>query len=231
MREERENKIKSLPMDDRPREKLAAKGPESLSDAELLAILLRTGKKGRNVIEVARDLLEEHGNLALLAGKSLSAITKVNGIGKDKGATLLAAFEISRRIALRAKNFSEYQISAPSEIGEIFVPILRDEEKEKFIVVCLNTANKIIRYSVVSVGNLDTSVVHPREVFKIAIENNAKSIILVHNHPSGSIEPSSADISITQKLVEVGKVMQIPVLDHIIVGGNEHSSMLMKKLI
>lgn len=231
MREERENNIKSLPEDDRPREKLAAKGPESLSDAELLAILLRTGKKGRNVIEVARDLLEEQGNLALLAGKSLSAITKVNGIGKDKGATLLAAFEISRRISLRAKNFSEYQISAPSEIGEIFVPILRDEEKEKFIVVCLNTANKIIRYSVVSVGNLDTSVVHPREVFKIAIENNAKSIILVHNHPSGSIEPSSADISITQKLVEVGKVMQIPVLDHIIVGGNEHSSMLMKKLI
>lgn len=231
MGEERENKIKSLPMDDRPREKLAAKGPESLSDAELLAILLRTGKKGRNVIEVARDLIEEHGNLALLAGKSLSAITKVNGIGKDKGATLLAAFEISRRIALRAKNFSEYQISAPSEIGEIFVPILRDEEKEKFIVVCLNTANKIIRYSVVSVGNLDTSVVHPREVFKIAIENNAKSIILVHNHPSGSIEPSSADISITQKLVEVGKVMQIPVLDHIIIGGNEHSSMLMKKLL
>ena len=231
MGEERENKIKSLPMDDRPREKLAAKGPESLSDAELLAILLRTGKKGRNVIEVARDLLEEHGNLALLAGKSLSAITKVNGIGKDKGATLLAAFEISRRIALRARNFSEYQISAPSEIGEIFVPILRDEEKEKFIVVCLNTANKIIRYSVVSVGNLDTSVVHPREVFKIAIENNAKSIILVHNHPSGSIEPSSADISITQKLVEVGKVMQIPVLDHIIIGGNEHSSMLMKKLL
>jgi len=231
MGEERENKIKSLPMDDRPREKLAAKGPESLSDAELLAILLRTGKKGRNVIEVARDLIEEHGNLALLAGKSLSAITKVNGIGKDKGATLLAAFEISRRIALRARNFSEYQISAPSEIGEIFVPILRDEEKEKFIVVCLNTANKIIRYSVVSVGNLDTSVVHPREVFKIAIENNAKSIILVHNHPSGSIEPSSADISITQKLVEVGKVMQIPVLDHIIIGGNEHSSMLMKKLL
>ena len=231
MGEERENKIKSLPMDDRLREKLAAKGPESLSDAELLAILLRTGKKGRNVIEVARDLIEEHGNLALLAGKSLSAITKVNGIGKDNGPTLLAAFEISRRIALRAKNFSEYQISAPSEIGEIFVPILRDEEKEKFIVVCLNTANKIIRYSVVSVGNLDTSVVHPREVFKIEIENNAKSIILVHNHPSGSIEPSSADISITQKLVEVGKVMQIPVLDHIIIGGNEHSSMLMKKLL
>jgi len=231
MREERENKIKSLPEDDRPREKLASKGPESLSDAELLAILLRTGMKGRNVIEVARDLLEEHGNLASLAGKTLPAITKVNGIGKDKGATLLAAFEISRRIGLRAKNFSEYQISSPSEIGEIFVPILRDEQKEKFIVVCLSTANKIIRYTVVSVGNLDTSVVHPREVFKIAIENNAKSVILVHNHPSGSVEPSSADISITQKLVEVGKVMQIPVLDHIIVGGNEHCSMLMKKLI
>lgn len=228
---ERESKIKSMPEDDRPREKLAGKGPESLSDAELLAILLRTGKKGRNVIEVARDLLEEHGNLALLAGKSLSAITKVNGIGKDKGATLLAAFEISRRIGLRAKNFSEYQISTPSEVGEIFVPILRDEEKEKFIVVCLNTSNKIIRYSVISVGNLDTSVVHPREVFKTALENNAKSIILVHNHPSGSIEPSSADISITQKLVEAGKVMQIPVLDHIIIGGNEYSSMLMKKII
>ncbi|HPO54689.1 MAG TPA: DNA repair protein RadC [Ignavibacteriaceae bacterium] len=231
MGQERDGRIKSLPMDDRPREKLAAKGADSLTDAELLAILLRTGKKGRNVIEVARDLLEEYDNLAMLAGKSLTAITKVNGIGKDKGVTLMAAFEISRRIGLRARNFSDCQISSPSEVGDIFVPILRDEEKEKFIVVCLNTANKIIKYSVISVGSLDTSIVHPREVFKNAIENNAKSIILVHNHPSGNTDPSSADISITQKLVEVGKIMQIPVLDHIIVGGNEYSSMLMKKLI
>jgi len=223
--------VKSLPLDDRPREKLVLKGPESLSDAELLAILLRTGMKGKTVIDVARSLLETHGNLAFLATKSLESLTKVDGIGKDKAAGLLAAFEISRRIAFRSKELNSFSISNPSDVGDLFVSLLRDETKEKFLVVCLNTANKIIKYEVITVGLIDECLVHPREVFKIAIDNNSKSIILIHNHPSGSLEPSAADISITRKLSESGKILEIRVLDHLIIGRNSFYSFKANNLI
>lgn len=153
------------------------------------------------------------------------------GIGNDKAVTLLAAFELSRRIQVQSRWFSDKRITSPQDIADIFIPMLRDEIKENFIVVCLNSANKIIRYVTVSVGNLNSSVVHPREIFKAAIENDSASIILIHNHPSGNPEPSNEDISITKKVVESGKIMDIPVFDHIIVAGNGFTSFVEKRII
>lgn len=224
-------KIKELPEEDRPREKLILRGPQFLSDAELIAILLRTGTKGRSVISVAQELLAKEKNLANLASKSVAALQKNNGIGKDKAATLSAAFEIARRILSQQKYLSNKKITSPQEIAEELIPLLRDENKEQFIVVCLNKSNKIIRKEIISIGSLDSSIVHPREIFKVAVENNAASIILVHNHPSGNPEPSNEDISITKKLVESGKIMNIPVFDHIIIAGNTYTSFVERRLI
>ncbi len=225
------NKIKDIPLDDRPREKLTLRGPQYLTDAELLAILLRTGKKGKSVVAVAQEIINKEGNLAKLASKSLADLKKHSGVGKDKAATLLAAFEISRRILSQNKWLSEKKITSPEDVANIFIPLLRDEVKEQFIVVCLNSANKIIKYEIISIGNLNSSVVHPREVFKSAVENNAASIILLHNHPSGNTEPSNEDITITKKIVEAGKMMDIPVYDHIIIAGNNFTSFVEKRLI
>ncbi len=231
MSENKKLTVKDLPLDDRPREKLLLRGAQSLSDAELVAILLRTGKKGKSVIEIAREIINNEGNLAMLATRSADSLQKVDGIGKDKSATLTAAFELSRRILSQSKWFSNKKVSSPKEIAEVFIPILRDESKEKFIVVCLNSANKIIKHETISVGNLNSSIVHPREVFKVAIDCSAASIILIHNHPSGNPDPSSEDISITKKIVEAGKLMDIPVFDHLIIAGDSYTSFVEKRLI
>ena len=220
-----------MPLEDRPREKLSLRGSQNLTDAELLAILLRTGSKGKSVIQIAHELIKKNGNLAVLASNSFSQMTKIFGIGNDKAATLLAAFELSRRIQSQSKWYSDKKISSPGEVADIFIPLLKDELKERFIVVCLNSANKIIKYEVISVGNLNSSIVHPREVFKVAIENNSASIILIHNHPSGNSDPSNEDISITKKIVETGTIMSIPVFDHIIIAGKNFTSFVEKRLI
>jgi DNA repair protein RadC len=220
-----------LPLEDRPREKLSLRGAQNLTDTELLAILLRTGSKGKSVIQIAQELIKKNGNLAVLASNSFSQMTKISGIGNDKAAALLAAFELSRRIQSQSKWFSDKKISSPGEVADIFIPILKDELKERFIVVCLNSANKIIKYEVISVGNLNSSIVHPREVFKVAIENNSASIILIHNHPSGNPDPSNEDIAITKKIVETGTIMSIPVFDHIIIAGKNFTSFVEKRLI
>jgi DNA repair protein RadC len=223
--------VKDLPLDDRPREKLMLRGPQNLSDAELIAILLRTGKKGKSVISVAQEMVSVHRNLTILASKTLSDLMKIGGIGKDKAATLLAAFELSRRIQSQSKWFSEKRVTSPKDVADIFIPLLRDEVKEKFLLVCLNSANKIITYEIISVGNLNSSVVHPREVFKAAIDHRSASIILLHNHPSGNPEPSNEDIAITKKIVESGIILDIPVFDHIIIAGNIYTSFVEKRLI
>jgi len=230
MNEDRKFTVKELPLDDRPREKLLMRGAQSLSDAELVAILLRTGKKGKSVIEIARELINSEGNLAMLATKTVDSLQKISGIGKDKAATLAAAFELSRRILSQPKWLSNKKITSPQDVAEIFIPILRDDNKEKFIVVCLNSANKIIKHETISIGNLNSSVVHPREVFKVAIDNSSASIILIHNHPSGNPEPSNEDIRITKKIVETGKIMEIPVFDHLIIAGETYTSFVEKRL-
>ena len=231
MNQEKKLTVKDLPIDDRPREKLLMRGAHNLSDAELVAILLRTGKKGKSVIEIAREIISSEGNLAMLATRTVDSLKKVDGIGNDKAATLAAAFELSRRILSQSKWFSNRKITSPQDIAEIFIPILRDEIKEKFIVVCLNSANKIIKYETISIGNLNSSIVHPREIFKVAIDNTSASIILIHNHPSGNVEPSNEDISITKKIVESGKILDIPVFDHLIIAGETYTSFVEKRLI
>lgn len=222
--------VKELPVDDRPREKLLLKGAQSLSDAELIAILLRTGRKGKSVLDISRDLINSERNLALLATRSVQSLTNINGIGNDKAATLAAAFELSRRILSQSKWRNDKKITSPQDIANIYIPILRDEVKEKFIVVCLNSANKVIKEETISVGNLNSSVVHPREIFKVAIDNNSASIILIHNHPSGNPEPSNEDIRITKKMVESGKILEIPVFDHVIIAGETYTSFVEKRL-
>ncbi len=207
------------------------RGAQNLTDAELIAILLRTGRKGKSVIQIAQELINNYRNLAVLSTKSIASLTATAGIGKDKAATLIAAFELSRRIQMQSKWFSNKKITAPQDVADIFIPLIKDEVKEQFIVVCLNSANKIIKHEIISIGNLNSSVVHPREIFKVAIENNSASIILMHNHPSGNPEPSNEDISITKKIVESGKIMDIPVFDHIIIAGNSFTSFVEKRLI
>lgn len=223
--------VKDLPPDDRPREKLLLRGAQNLSDAELVAILLRTGKKGKSVIEIAREIINKEGNLAVLATRTVASLKKIDGIGDDKAATLAAAFELSRRILSQAKSLSNKKITSPQDIAEFFIPLLRDEIKEKFIVVCLNSSNKIISYETISVGNLNSSVVHPREVFKVAIDNSSANIILIHNHPSGNPEPSNEDIRITKKIVEAGKILDILVFDHLIIAAETYTSFVEKRLI
>lgn len=207
------------------------RGTQSLTDAELVAILLRTGVKGISVIEVSQTLVQKYSNLSALALQSIETLKKNNGIGKDKAATLAAAFEISRRVESQSKWYSDKKINSPADIAEIFGPLFRDEIKEKFVVICLNSANKIIRYEVISVGSLNSSIVHAREVFKVAIENNSANIILLHNHPSGNITPSNEDIQVTKRLVEAGKILEISVFDHIIIAGNNYTSFVDKKII
>lgn len=224
-------KVKDLPLDDRPREKLMLRGAQNLTDAELIAILLRTGTKGTSVISVAQNLIAENGNLAVLSTKPLSELVKSPGIGKDKAVTLMAAFEISKRVLSQSKWYSEKKISSPKDVADIFIPLLKDELKERFMLVCLNSANKIIRSEIISIGTLNSSVVHAREIFKAAIENSSASVILIHNHPSGNPEPSNEDIAVTKKLVETGKILDIPVFDHLIIAGNVYTSFVEKRLI
>lgn len=224
-------KVKDLPLDDRPREKLVLRGSQSLSDSELLAILIRTGSKGKSVIQIAQDLIKKYGSLSILAQKSVENLTKDFGIGRDKAATLSAAFELSRRVDFNDKWFSKKKITAPSEVADIFIPILRDEVKEKFIVVCLSSANRIIKHETISIGSLNASIVHPREVFKVAIDNNSANIILLHNHPSGNTEPSREDIAVTKKMVEAGKILDIHVIDHLIIAGGSFTSLVERKML
>lgn len=224
-------KVKDLPLDDRPREKLALRGASSLTDAELIAIILRTGTKGSSVVDISRGLINKYNNLAVLSSKSIDSLVQEKGIGKDKASTLAACFEIARRVSTQQKTLWNKKITSPSDVANYFIPMMKDEIKEKFIVICLNSANKINKYEVISVGNLNSSIVHPREVFKVAIDNDSANIIILHNHPSGNEEPSNEDISITKKIVEAGKILDIQVFDHIIIAGNKFTSFVERHLI
>ncbi len=224
-------KVKDLPLDDRPREKLILRGPQSLTDAELIAIILRTGKKGKSVVTMAHEIINQFGNLNMFFSQTLDSIKKIPGIGNDKAAALAAVFELTRRIDSQKKWYSNKEVTSPKDVAEVFMPLLRDEMKEKFYVICLNSANKIIKYELISEGNLNSSVVHPREVFKVAIDSLSANIILLHNHPSGNVEPSSEDINLTKKMVEAGKLLEISVFDHIVIAGNKYVSFVEKRLI
>ena len=208
-------KIKDLPDSSKPRERFLKHGPEALSDAELFAIILRTGLVGENVMEMANRLISKFG-LVNLFDCSLKELQEIKGIGPSKAMQLLAMSELGKRYN-QEKN-SVKKITCAEDVFKLFHTRLKDKKQEHFYVLMLGTKNKIIGEQLISKGILDSSIIHPREVFKPAIKNSASKIILVHNHPSGNPGPSREDLAITEKLLESGDQIDIKVLDHVIIG-------------
>ena len=215
-----------FPVNDRPREKMAAYGASVLSDAELIAILLRTGTQEKSVMSLANELTANGGLYKRLAGVSqIQELTKIKGLGPTKASAILAAVEIGRRLAT-AKPMERSRFTCPQDGVELLMPRLRFAQKEQVLVVFLNSKNRVIGMEVVSEGSLTNSVVHPREVFQPAILQHAAAIVVAHNHPSGDPRPSPEDREITRMLKEAGVIMNIPVLDHIIIGDGTYFSFL-----
>jgi DNA repair protein RadC len=209
-------RIKDMPNQERPRERLAANGADALSNADLIAILLRTGMKGMSAIDIAGQLIAKFGALENLARASLDEL-QIKGIGRDKAIALKSAFTLARRMAQELRHESPL-LDTPERIADLLREENRVYEVERFQVVLLNTRRKLIRVEQISHGTLDTILVHPREVFKSAISAGAAALVLAHNHPSGDPTPSEADIKVTRDLIRAGQLLKIEVLDHIIIG-------------
>lgn len=213
-------RIKDLPKIERPREKLEKYGPERLSNSELLAIILRTGSKGINVIELANRILKKFSGDGL-SRASIKELKDTFGLGMAKACEIIACFELGRRLLLNKKSLL---LLSPQDVWEELRDI-RDNKKEHFVIFFLDIKNKEITREIISIGSLNASLVHPREVFEPAIRNSASQIIVAHNHPSGDLEPSEEDMKITNKLIEAGKILGIEVLDHVIVAKENFLSM------
>ncbi len=224
--------VRDLPFDERPREKLMASGVACLSNVELLAILLRTGTKEHSVIRVAEQVLARYKDIGITAmmNMSVTELAAVHGVGAVKAATVLAALELGRRISQKAAEKVEI-VHGPEDAAHYAMPRFRFEQREHFAVMLLNTKNHILGLTDVSVGSLSASIVHPREVFRAALRYAAAAMILIHNHPSGDPSPSQEDISVTQRLVRAGKIMDVPVLDHIILGDGRFISLKEKGML
>jgi DNA repair protein RadC len=222
--------VKEMQPDEQPREKLMNHGGESLSDAELLAILLRTGSSRMNVIQTAQALLDYFGGLRYLARKSWQDLKVIPGMGKVKSLTLEAVFELSHRIEI-SKLGDQIQIASPQDAVAYFGPKLRNLTKEVFIVAFLNNAKIVEGYKKISSGGATATIVDPAEVMRQAVMNEANSILLLHNHPSGSKKESHADIRLTKRLYKAGKLLGIPVDDHIIIAGDEFTSLKSKGVL
>jgi len=210
-------RIKDMPDQERPRERLVERGADALQDAELIAILLRTGMKGLSAIDVAAQLLRKFGTLDNLARASLDDLRQTKGVGRDKAIALKSAFTLARRMAESLRREAPL-LDTPERITDLLREENRLYDVEKFQVVLLNTRRKLIRVEPISDGTLDTLLVHAREVFRPAIAANAAAIVLVHNHPSGDPTPSESDIKVTRDLIRAGQLLKIEVLDHVIIG-------------
>jgi DNA repair protein RadC len=210
-------RIKDMAVQDRPRERLVLEGADALSNAELIAILLRTGLKGYSAIHIAQQLLAKFGTLDGLARAPLEELRQVKGVGRDKAVTLKAAFTLARKMAAEMRAESPL-LDTPERIADLLREASRPQDVEQFRVVLLNTRRRLIGLETISQGTLDTLLVHPREVFKRAIAANASAVVLVHNHPSGDPTPSEADIKVTRDLIRAGQLLKIEVLDHVIIG-------------
>ena len=209
--------IHDLPPAERPRERLVRLGPEALSAQEILALILGRGVRGESVMVTAQKLLSKFGSLQGIADSSVEELSEINGIGPAKATQLKAAFELGRRLEAAPRE-GKAQVKSPEDVVGVVGGRLKGKKREYFLTLLLDTRNRLIRVATVSMGSLDSSIVHPREVFKEAISASAASVIFVHNHPSGDAEPSEDDIELTRRLVEAGKVLGIAVLDHVIVG-------------
>jgi len=223
--------IKTWAVEDRPREKLLLKGRTSLSDAELIAILIGSGTKNKSAVELSREILGSVGNnLNELAKLTVKELSKFKGIGEAKGISIAAALEIGKRRRetgpVKRKN-----VTSSNDVYELFAPRLEDLDHEEFWILLLNRANLVIGKYEISKGGVSGTMADSKIIFKTAIDNLASSIILCHNHPSGNLKPSAADLKLTDKLKKAGQLMEIPVLDHIIVSENGYFSMADEGLI
>ena len=221
--------IHDLPKEERPRERLVKFGEQALSAQELLQLILGRGVAGESVAVTAQKLLAQFGSLQKLAEASIEELSSIKGIGLAKAAQIKATFEISRRLSTQAPTYKSKELTDPEKVYRLIKSKLKDYHKEHFYIIVLNSRGHSI--AEVSVGSLNASVVHPREVFAEAIRNKAASVVFVHNHPSGDPEPSEDDLLLTKKLVESGKILGIEVFDHIIVAKDSFFSFKNKGII
>ena len=221
-------RIKDLPPSEKPRERLIEKGPGALSNAELLAIILRVGNRSQNVLEFSRGLLKDFG-LKRLFNSGFEELSSVNGLAKAKACQLIACGELARRV-LNGQPQQQHEIANPIDAVRECEDI-RHRENEHLIALYLNSRHRLIKKSLISMGNLDSSIVDPREVYKLALRCNAYGVILVHNHPSGDPEPSNDDIQITQHIKEAGNILNVCLIDHIIMGSNRFTSLSERGLL
>ncbi|WP_047530002.1 RadC family protein [Staphylococcus schweitzeri] len=218
-------KIKEMVTSEMPRERLLSHGAKSLSNTELLAILINTGRKGFSSIDISNELLKTTSNLNELKKASVNDLIQVKGIGLQKAITLKAAFELGERMGRRSES-NRVKITQPSDVADFMMASMKDLSQEHFMILLLNSKNIVIKEACVFKGTLNSSIVHPREIFSIAIRENANAIIAVHNHPSGDVTPSQEDIITTLRLKECGLILGIDLLDHIIIGDNKFTSLV-----
>ena len=222
--------IKEISKNDRPMEKLYNYGKEVLSDSELLAIILGSGHKNKNAIFLADEILKVYFKDKNLLFASIDQLMEINGIGLSKASRIIASLELGKRLS-KYETMNNMSLTSPDSVANYLFDHFRDSYREEFLILILDTKNKIKASKTVSIGSINQTLVHPREVFRFAITNNANSIILSHNHPSGDPSPSHEDILITKRLQEAGKLIGIKVLDHIIIGNDKYISLREKKII
>jgi len=216
--------IKDLPINERPRERLAKYGAESLSNSELLAIILRSGIKGDTAIDVANRLLKQYdGQLREILSADLKELESIKGVGFTKAIQIKASFELAKRIF--ETDVEHQQVVFPQDAANIMLPKLKFEKQEKLYILLLSGKNYLLSKKLVAIGGIDYNTFKPKEVLHIAVKYNASSIILVHNHPSGDPSPSKQDIEITRKIIDAGKIIGISVRDHIIIGDGKYTSL------
>jgi DNA repair protein RadC len=216
--------IRDFPEDERPRERFMKNGPQSLSNHELIAILLRTGTKEESVLQLSNRLLTQFEGLRLLKSATLQEMTEIKGIGQTKAIQILAAVELGRRVSNLA--FDErYVIRSPEDGAKYMMNDMRFLTQEHFVCLYLNTKNQVIHKQTIFIGSLNATIVHPREVYREALKRSAASIICLHNHPSGDPAPSREDIEVTKRLAECGKIIGVDLLDHLIIGENKFVSL------
>ena len=218
-------KIKDMKESERPRERLIEYGSNSLSNEELLAIILKQGTKNKSAKELGMDLLNNINNISDLEDITLEKLTSIKGIGKAQALTILATIELGKRIFLKKDYNQKYILSNSKDIYNYMKYLLNNKKQEYFYCLYVNNKKELIERKLLFMGKVNRSTVHPREVFKNAYLNSASGIICIHNHPTGDINPSNEDIYFTESLVNIGKMSGIPVLDHIIVGNDEYYSM------
>lgn len=215
--------IREWPEEDRPRERAILHGAHALTDTELLAILINAGSGKRTAIDIARDLMGEYGDVRTLSKRPVAELLRRPGIGPARAVTIVAAFELGKRQAAIGDAAGD-KVRGPEDIARRFIPRMRDLPTERFLALLLNNAGRIIREHVISQGSVNASIVHPREVFHAAVTEHASAIILLHNHPGGVRHPSAEDRAVTKQLVEAGRMMDIPVRDHVIICGTGYVS-------